>query len=438
MTEKELIRQADEKLERRLEEAAKIGNLVVTDAVRDEKVIKETFQKGGGIFRLFPAFVPRRFGKAGHRLKLHPDDYFAFGMARGSITERWFSSTIAAQNGELAKADEGMSYVCADYDNDLKFSLRDAIKVLGAELVGQELMDKYNGWPMYSKFFDNENPLFHHLHLTFEAAARVGKLGKPENYYFPKQLNNHFGEAGYTYFGFDPDVDPEEIKERIRRFAEDDTKITELSRAYRIQLGTGWYTPAGVIHAPASVLTYEPQWNSDVNSVYENIVSGEVYPPEMLDEECPEDKKGDIDYIFNLMDWEKNVDPHYKKHYFRRPLTETETESYSQKWIVYVNPYIAAKELTVYPGQTVVIRDGAAYGCVFIQGHGVFGTYSAETPTLIHFGKQSSDEFFVSEQAAAEGVCIRNTSKVEPLVVLKHFGPNCPDVPEAPRLEERL
>ena len=37
MTEKELIRQADEKLERRLAEAAKIGNLVVTDAVRDEK-----------------------------------------------------------------------------------------------------------------------------------------------------------------------------------------------------------------------------------------------------------------------------------------------------------------------------------------------------------------------------------------------------------------
>ena len=86
------------------------------------------------------------------------------------------------------------------------------MKVLGEELVGKELMEKYGGWPMYSKFFDNENPLFHHLHLTFEAAARVGKLGKPENYYFPKQLNNYFGEANYTYFGFDPDVDPEEIK----------------------------------------------------------------------------------------------------------------------------------------------------------------------------------------------------------------------------------
>ena len=304
------------------------------------------------------------------------------------------------------------------------------MKVLKEELIGKELMDKYNGWPIYSKFFDNENPLFHHLHLTFEAAAKVGKLGKPENYYFPKQLNNHFGEAGYTYFGFDPDVTPKEIKERICKFADDDTRITELSRAYRVQLGTGWYTPAGVIHAPASVLTYEPQWNSDVNSVYENIVSGEVYPPEMLDEECPDDKKGDIDYIFGLLDWDKNVDPHYRKHYFRPPIISNESENYIEKWITYGNPYIAAKELTIYPGQTAIIKDCAAYGCIFIQGHGTFGVYDAEAATLLHFGQQSTDEFFVSEKAAIEGVEITNMSKVEPLVLLKHFGPNLKDVPE--------
>lgn len=432
MIGKQIALKAQEELTQRLTEAKQTGNLVVKEEGEDEGAIRETFARGGGVFRLFPAFVPRRFGKAGHRLKLHPDDYFAFGMARGSITERWFSSTIAAQNGELAKADEGLSYVCMDYDSDQKFSLRRAVKVLGAELIGEELMETYGGWPVYSKFFDNENPLFHHLHLTFEDAARVGKLGKPESYYFPKQLNNHFGEAGYTYFGFDPDVDPEEIKARISQFAEDDTRITELSRAYRIELGTGWYTPAGVIHAPASVLTYEPQWNSDVNSVYENIVSGEVYPPEMLDEECPDDKKGDPDYIFHLLDWEKNVDPHYKKHYFRPPVTEVSNEQYEQKWITYGNPYMAAKELTVHPGQTVVIREGAAYGCIFIQGHGTFGKYDAEAPTLLRFGQQSSDEFFVSEQAAVEGITITNGSKVEPLVVLKHFGPNCPGVPQMP------
>jgi len=430
MTEREIIAKYNEKLDQQLAEAEETGNLVVTGSLKDEAVIRETFSKGEGVFRLFPAFVPRRFGKAGHRLKLHPDDYFVFGMERGSITERWFAATIAAQNGDNAKADEGMSYVCVDYDSDEKFSLRDAVKVLGEELIGSELMEKYGGWPMYSKFFDNENPLFHHLHLGFEDAARVGKLGKPECYFFPKQLNNHFGESNYTYFGFDPDTSPEEVKARIRNFSADDTRITELSRAYRVQLGTGWYTPPGVIHAPASVLTYEPQWNSDVNSVYENIVSGEVYPPEMLDEELPPENKGDVDAVFRLLDWERNLDPNYKRHYFREPLTEFENDSCAQRWIAYGNPYIAAKELTVFPGCSVTVRDGAAYGCIFIQGHGKFGVYDAEAPTLLRFGQQSSDEFFVSENRALEGVKIVNMSKVEPLVVLKHFGPNCPGIPE--------
>lgn len=429
MSQKEIIIESQKELTKQLEEAKEQGNLVGTNINEEESLVLETFEKGDGVFRLFPSFVPRRFGKAGHRLKLHPDDYFAFGMERGSITERWFSSTIAAQNGELAKADEGLSYVSTSYDSDVKFSLKYAVEVLKEKLVGQELMDEYNGWPMYSKFFDNENPLFHHLHLKFEDAEKVGKLGKPEAYFFPKQLNNHFGEANYTYFGFDPDVDPNEVKERIKNFADDDTQITDLSRAYRVRLGTGWYTAPGVIHAPASVLTYEPQWNSDVNSVFENIVSGEVYPLEMLDEELPKGDQGNIDKVFDLLDWEKSIDPHYKKNYFRPPLLEVETEQYKQEWITYGNEYFAAKQLTVYPGQSVNIKDGAAYGCVVIQGYGKIGVHQAESPTLIKFGDQSSDEFFVSDSRAKEGVEISNHSKTEDLVILKHFGPNCPDMP---------
>jgi len=396
----------------------------------NKQLIEKVFEEGEGVFRLFPTFVPRRFGKAGRRLKLHPDDYFAYGMERGSITERWFASTIAANNGPLAKEDEGMSYVNVSYDSSERFTLKEAVEVLQERLVGEDLMEQYGGWPMYSKYFDNENPLFHHLHLMFDDAAKLGKLGKPEAYYFPKQLNNHMGEAGYTYFGFDPDTTREEVKERIEKYADDDTRITELSRAHRIELGTGWYTPPGVIHAPGSVLTYEPQWNSDVNSVYENIVSGEVYPPEMLDEELPDEDKGSIESVLDLLDWDKNVDPHYKKHYFRPPVVAKQDESYIEKWIAYGNPYIAAKELTVYPGQSVTITDGAAYGCVFIQGHGTFGKYDAEAPTLLRFGEQSSDEFFVSAPRAKEGIVITNQSKVEPLVVLKHFGPNHPEMPK--------
>ena len=393
--------------------------------------IKQTFEQGGGIFCLMPVFVPRRFSRAGFRLRLHPDDYYALGTKRGSIKERWFSSVIPAMNGPLAPADEGMSYVLPfDGNTAGKFTLREAVDVLGRDLVGDELMTRYGGWPMYSKFFDYEVPLFHHLHLGFDAAAAVRRLGKPEAYYFPPEMNNYAGTFPATYFGFDPDVSKEEVMERLLMYEKGDNRITELSSAYRIQLGTGWYTPPGVIHAPGSYLTYEPQWNSDVNSVYENIASGEVYDYDFLVENCPEDKKRNLEYVMSLLDWEKNVDPHYRKHYFRPPVACPNSDGrYAEKWVAYANDYIAAKELTVQPGQKVVVSDGAAYGCIIIQGHGRFGAYDAEASVMLRFGQPSNDEFFVSEAAAKQGVVIENRSRFQPMVILKHFGPNHPDMP---------
>ena len=393
--------------------------------------IKQTFEQGGGSFCLMPVFVPRRFSRAGFRLRLHPDDYYALGTKRGSIKERWFSSVIPAMNGPLAPADEGMSYVLPfDGNTAGKFTLREAVDVLGRDLVGDELMTRYGGWPMYSKFFDYEVPLFHHLHLGFDAAAAVRRLGKPEAYYFPPEMNNYAGTFPATYFGFDPDVSKEEVMERLMMYEKGDNRITELSRAYRIQLGTGWYTPPGVIHAPGSYLTYEPQWNSDVNSVYENIASGEVYDYDFLVENCPEDKKRNLEYVMSLLDWEKNVDPHYRKHYFRPPVACPNSDGrYAEKWVAYANDYIAAKELTVQPGQKVVVSDGAAYGYIIIQGHGRFGAYDAEASVMLRFGQPSNDEFFVSEAAAKQGVVIENRSRFQPMVILKHFGPNHPDMP---------
>jgi hypothetical protein len=263
--------------------------------------------------------------------------------------------------------------------------------------------------------------------LKEEDAKRVGRIGKPEAYYYPPQLNNHPGMFPHTYFGFDPDVTKAEVRERLLAYEKGDNRITELARAYRIELGTGWFTPTGVVHAPGSYLTYEPQWNSDVNSVYENVVAGEVYPYDFLVENCPEDKKRDIDYMMGLMDWEKNVDPHYRKHYFRPSIIATEEENHVEKWVVYATGYIAAKELTVFPGKSAVVKDRAAYGCILNQGHGKVGHYDAETAVMLRYGQSSADEYFVGEKAAREGVRIVNRGATEPLVMLKHFGPNAGD-----------
>jgi hypothetical protein len=50
---------------------------------------------------------------------------------------------------------------------------------------------------------------------------------------------------------------------------------------------------------------------------------------------------------------------------------------------------------------------------------------------MIRFGEMTEDELFVSHEAAVQGVAIENTSKQEPLVVLRYFGPDTnPEAPE--------
>jgi hypothetical protein len=56
------------------------------------------------------------------------------------------------------------------------------------------------------------------------------------------------------------------------------------------------------------------------------------------------------------------------------------------------------------------------------------GVWEIETPALIRFGQLTRDEFFISAQAAAEGVVITNASDTDPLVMLKHFGPDNPEL----------
>ena len=385
--------------------------------------IREALKKGDGILQLLPTWVPRPFNRPGRRLRLHPDDYFAMGMDRGAIVERWFSSITHVETIGAGPY-EGMSFVNVDDCIDNKILFKEFVEELGEELIGKELIEKYGTWPMYSNFYDYDMPLFHHIHHAEEACQKVGVKPKHEHYFFPKQYNQHMGQMPVSYFGFDPSVSKEEVLERLSNFTVHDTRITELSRAFRIELDTGWYTPAGVVHAPGSLCTYEPQWNSDVMAIWENVVNGEVFHYEDLSGYLPQEDKSHIEKIFAVADWEKNTCADYRKRYFRRPVLEKKADGYEQKWIVYGNEYVGGKELIVEPEKSVVIQDECAYGCVVIQGHGRFGVFDCESPTLIHYGQATADEFFVSKTRAQNGVSITNASKYEPLVILKHFGPD--------------
>jgi hypothetical protein len=47
---------------------------------------------------------------------------------------------------------------------------------------------------------------------------------------------------------------------------------------------------------------------------------------------------------------------------------------------------------------------------------------------LIRYGQLTNDEFFTTEKAALDGVKITNLSTTDPIVMLKHFGPENPDL----------
>ncbi len=398
-----------------------------------ETMTGRALDAGDGILRLAPNWVPRSFLHPGRRLKLHPDDLYALGADRGGIDERWFASTTAADN-DGAPPDEGLSYVVFAED---RFTLRDAIATSGAEIIGQRMWDSYERWPVYSKFFDNMGPIPHHLHQSDEQVAALGRLGKPEGYYFPPQLNYVGNNFPYTFFGLEPGTTREQVRSWLERWNEGDNGILDLAKAYRLKPGTGWLVGPRLLHAPGSLVTYEPQWGSDVFGMYQSLVEGRSVPWDLLVKDVPEDKKQDLDYLVEVIDWDANPDPNFKDNHYLEPIAVADTadEGYMDRWVVYGEcdgrQCFTAKELTVNPGVTATITDNGAYGLIVMQGRGRIGKLPVHSPAMIRFGQMTEDELFITASAATSGVTFTSESAHEPLVVLRYFGPDVnPDAPQ--------
>ena len=319
-----------------------------------------------------------------------------------------------------------------------KTLLRDAVAELGPALLGEAMWAAHGEWPIYSKFFDNKGILPHHLHQMPQHAARVGQKSKPEGYFFPRQINNYFGDCPLTFFGLEPGTTKAQVRHCLEIWDQGDNHITDLSRAYRLEPGTGWWVPAGILHGPGSLCTYEPQWGSDISAMFQSLVGDMVLPRSLLTKNAPPECEHDLDYLVSMIDWEANTKANFRDEHFLlpqpvRPVEEMREAGYVENWIIYRNEFFAAKELTVLPGRTVTIQDPGPYGMIMTQGHGTMGAWPVETPVMLRFGQLTHDEYFVSAQAAREGVMIRNASKTDPLVMLKHFGPGHGAPESAPR-----
>jgi hypothetical protein len=398
------------------------------------RLVESEISSTGGVLRLAPCWVPRVFLQPGKRLKLHPDDLYAYGLNRGGIDERWFASTTVAAN-EGRTPDEGLSYVVVGRN---RFTLLQAVEECGSTLIGESIWRRYKKWPVYSKFFDNMGPIPHHMHQNSAQAALVGQEGKPESYYFPPQLNQVGNNFPYTFMGLEPGTTKAQLKRCLENWNIGDNGILDLSKAYRLKLGSGWLVNPCVLHAPGSLCTYEPQWGSDVFAMYQNLVEGRFFPWNFLVKCMPKEHHKDLDFIVDQLDWEQNVDPKFKEHHYLEPVpvADTKSDGYLDRWIVYGKiddkQLFTAKELTVGPGVQATVKDNGAHGLVCIQGIGRINGRALNSPTVIRFNELTDDEYFVTENCAKQGVTYENCSGTEPLVVLRYFGPEVN--PNAPKL----
>ena len=60
------------KISAKLPEAKNVGS-----------ALDQAMNAGKGILRLSPTWVPRSFLHPGKRVRLHPDDYYSYGLTRG-------------------------------------------------------------------------------------------------------------------------------------------------------------------------------------------------------------------------------------------------------------------------------------------------------------------------------------------------------------------
>ena len=387
---------------------------------------KSALKDGKGMLRLTPTWVPRDFLIPGRRIKIHPNDIYALGVKRGGISERWFASTTKADNGPGTPENEGLSYVINDGE---RFTLKEVIENSGKEILGKKMMNKYGGWKVYAKFFDNMELIPLHLHLDDINAKKIGREGKPEGYYFPTQLNSIDNGFPYSFFGLDENTTKDDIVNCLKKWDEGDNEILNYSKAYKLQLGTGWLLPPGILHAPGTLVTFEVQWASDVYVMYQSMIEGKKVDKSLLTNNIPKEKQNDLLYIVDLIDWKLSTLNDFKKKFYLKPkiVGNTKDVRFMEKWIVYGNingkEYFSAKELTIFPGKTVKIKDNGAYGMVVIQGIGNLNDFLISSPTQIRYSELTDDEFFVTFDTANEGVKISNIGK-ENLVILKYFGPD--------------
>ena len=247
------------------------------------------------------------------------------------------------------------------------------------------------------------------MHQNQEQAAKLGREGKPESYYFPPQLNWTGNNFPYTFFGLEPGTTKDDVHRCLERWNQGDNGILDLSKAYRLKPGTGWLVPPDVLHAPGSLVTYEPQWGSDVFGMYQSMVEGRRVPWELLVKDVPEQYHHDLDYLVDQLDWEKNVDPEFKTAQLPRadrPVGQRRRGLRRQVDRLRHRRRQATLQRLRADGRAGPLdhdQGPGAYGLIVVQGSGLIGELDVDSPNFIRFGEMTEGRGLRDGQAGRRG-----------------------------------
>ncbi|MGD2039225.1 MAG: hypothetical protein PVH11_00265 [Anaerolineae bacterium] len=400
----------------------------MSTAHETRSIVEDALTRGNGILRLEATWVARDSMPSGCRLGLKEEECEV--GERGWISERWLASTTRADN-RIGPPDEGLSYLALP--GDARITLREAIEVAGASIMGEAYAQIHHGLGRLAKIFDYVDRIPFHLHQDQEHAALVGRNPKEEAYYFPEGVE--MGAHPETFFGVHPSiVDGQEYDVLLPHLVEwKDDLILKHSRAYLQVPGEGFHLPAAVPHAPGTALTVELQEDSDVFAMLQARVGGEIIPKDLLFKDVrPQDRdRYGERVILSQVNWKVSGDPYFyeNRHTSPQRIEESRQAGGEEFWIFYNSTKFSGKKLVVRPGERFTSVDRGVYSLLVWRGRGRYDGHEIEA------GNFEMDELLVCHAKATEPILVENRGEQE-LVIFKFFGPDInPDAPLIPKYE---
>ena len=170
--------------------------------------------------------------------------------------------------------------------------------------------------------------------------------------------------------------------------------------------------------------------------MYQSMVEGRRVPWDLLVKDVPEDKHHDLDYLVDQLDWAKNVDPDFKAHNYLEPIVHSggDGQGYVDKWVVYGTvdgkQLFSARELTVFPGGSVTIKDDGAYGLIVTQGVGTDRQDSTSIARTTSASARRPRTRCSSPRSGPRRASTFKNTGSEVFVSLRYFGPDVhPNLP---------